>query len=113
MTLVIQGKFECATADLGTFLAASAMLPDELEDGTNPLAQVQQPDLSWWQPALLQDTSGVECAWESGADVASCRLAAGRSAQGDRTIVYFIVVYENKSQTGFRPDVKTDPNWRQ
>jgi len=71
MTLVIRGRFECANADLGKFLRASALLPDELEDGINPVAPIQAHDLPWWQPASLRDTSGVECAWEAGSDVAN------------------------------------------
>jgi hypothetical protein len=111
MTRVVQGRFECATSDLAVFLKASKLLPDELESGINPLANVQGFDIPWWQPASLRDISGVECDWDTGVDVASCTLAAGRNDQGKRTTVYFMVVYENKKQTGLRPEIKANPNW--
>ncbi len=111
MTLVVHGKFECANADLGKFLQASALLPNMLQNGTNPLAKIQAFKLPWWQPTSLLDVSGVECDWEAGSDFASYTLTAGQSAQGGRTTVYFMVVYENKKQTGLRSNIKADPNW--
>lgn len=113
MTLCVYGRFDCSAADLAEFLAASALLPDKLEGGTNPLADVQMADLPWWQPASLQRAGGVSCDWDAGPDVASCMLAAGRNDNGDGMIVYFLIVYENKNQTGLRPAVKADPNWKQ
>lgn len=113
VTRVVYGKFECSASDLPVFLAASSLLPDELEGGSNPLARIQESSLPWWQPASLQDVSGAECDWDAGADAASCTLVAGRNARAERTTVYFMVVYENKSQTGLRPEVKAEPNWGQ
>ena len=113
MTLVVQGRFECDSGDVSSILSGSALLPDELKAGANPLRRTQQFNLPWWQPASLQDASGIECDWDAGPDIASCRLAAGSSTNGNRTVVYFMVVYENKSQAGLRPEVKADPNWGQ
>ncbi len=113
MTLVVHGRFECARPDVAKFLAASALLPNELKAGANPLRPIQQGNLPWWRPASLQDTSGVECDWDAGASVASCALATGTEPEIDHSVVYFMVVYENKNQTGLRPEVKADPNWGQ
>lgn len=111
MTLVIQGRFECDEADLPRLLVGSALLPDQLKAGANPLRPIQHANLPWWRPESLQDASGIECAWEEGSDVANCMLAAGKEPATKRTVVYFMVVYENKSATGHRPKVKADPNW--
>ena len=110
MTSVVHGRFECSEADFRRFLVASRLLPDRAEAGSNPLSNIRQSDLPWWKPELLQDVSGIECHWAAGTDVASCTLAAGRVGGGGNTIVYFMVVYENKKQTSLRPEVSADPD---
>jgi len=109
MTLVVYGTFDCSADDLRAFLKESRLLPDELTAGLNPLAAIQQK-ASWWHPEKLANVAGVACSWEAHQDVANCCLAAGQP-DGDRTTVYFMVVYENKKQTGLRSDIKADPNW--
>jgi hypothetical protein len=109
MTLVFYGRFECSEKDLGTFLKQSKLLPDNLSAGLNPLASIEL-SAPWWGPKALSTVSGVECRWETGEDVAYCFLAAGRTGDGN-AVVYFMVVYENKKQTGLRSEVKADPNW--
>jgi hypothetical protein len=113
MTLVVHGRFECDRSALPDFLTGSALLPDELKAGANPLRRIQQPNLPWWQPASLQDASGIECDWDAGSSVASCSLATGTEPDVAGSVVYFMVVYENKNQTGLRPEVKADPDWGQ
>ena len=110
MTVVVYGRFECDKADLAGFLKTSSLASDTLEAVTNPLRDFEQDNLAWWQPASLQDTSGIEGVWEVGSSVADCCLVAGREVDTDRTVVYFMVVYENKGSTGLRPDVKADSN---
>jgi len=112
MTCVVHGKFECSEPDLQKFLTASALLPDELEDGANPLKRIQAGKIAWWQPASLRDPSGIQCQWDAGDDVATCLLAAGESEESDLVTVFFMVIYEGKGQTGLRPTVKADPNWQ-
>ena len=113
MTLVVHGRFECDRSELSEFLAGSALLPPELKAGANPLRRIQQSNLPWWKPASLQDASGIECDWDAGASVASCQLATGTEPENERSVVYFMVVYESKNQTGLRPEVTADPNWGQ
>ncbi len=110
MTAVVYGRFECDEADLAGFLETSTLASDTLEAGANPLRGIEQANLAWWQPASLQDTSAIEGVWEVGASVADCCLVAGREVETERTVVYFMVVYENKGSTGLRPDVKADSN---
>ena len=109
MTLVVYGTFECSEDGLRAFLKESRLLPDELTAGLNPLPAIME-DSSWWHPEKLVNVSGVACYWETQQDVAGCSLAAGRP-DGDRVTVYFMVVYEDKKQTGLRSDIKADPNW--
>ncbi len=110
MTLAVNGTFECSEDDLKAFVRESKLLPDELEPGKNPLHA--RPRIEWWHPEALGDVSGAECEWEAGADVATCSLVAGRKKGATVMTVYFEVVYENKAQTGARPAVEGDPNWR-
>jgi hypothetical protein len=109
MTLVVYGTFDFPADGLRAFLKESRLLPDELTAGHNPLAAIQEK-VSWWHPETLVNVSGVECSWQTDQDIADCRLAAGRP-DGDRVTVYFMVVYEDKKQTGLRSDIKADPNW--
>jgi hypothetical protein len=112
MTAVVYGKFECSEPDLREFLGASALLPEKLANGANPLQRIQGHDIEWWQAASLRNPSGVQCQWDNGEDVATCMLAAGQSEESDLVTVYFMVIYEGKGQTGLRPAVKADPNWQ-
>ncbi len=109
MTLVIYGTFSCSETDLSDFLKRSRLLPDKLTAGINPLSQIGGP-VPWWQPQELKGVSGTECNWEADPDIASCSLAAGRSDDKGAT-VYFMVVYEQKAQTGLSPEAKADPKW--
>ena len=111
MTQIVHGRFECDKTDLPNFLSGSDLIPDKLETGANPLRQIQAANLPWWQPSSLQEASGVECNWDAGSSVASCMLAAGREPGTERMVVYFMVVYESKNQTGLRPEVKADSQW--
>jgi len=115
MTLIVQGRFECSKDDLREFLAASALLPDQLEEGTNPLENYEGfPNTPWWEPATLRNPSGIECDWDTGPDVAGCELAAGHTSGSDFITVYFTVTYENKTQAAGPPwpTVKVNPNWQ-
>ena len=109
MTSVVYGTFDCSESDLSGFLYESRLLPDQLTLGLNPPNGIQST-IPWWHPEGLKNVSGCEARWEAGEDVADCRFAAGRPGDGNAT-VYFMVVYENKKQTGFRSEVKADPNW--
>lgn len=113
MTLEVCGTFDCSADDLDRFLTACELLPDALESGTNPLSEIKvSGDPIWWRPVSLKAVSGAQCEWDAGRDVASCRLVAGRAKDGQILTVYFMVVYEAKTQTSLQPERKAASNWR-
>jgi len=92
-TTIVDVRFECSSAELQSFLAASPVLQDELVVGKRAVVDTRSWH-TWWQPDTLPSVSGSEQSWRTTNGTVWAELMSGGAGEPGRVVVYLSMTIE-------------------
>jgi hypothetical protein len=93
-SLTIHVRFSCTAQQLQSFLEASPVIPNLLQDDFRPF-QGPKEHIPFWRPHALTDVRGVQTRWYRNGDEVGFLLMTGRDPKGELPIVYMLFVIEH------------------
>ena len=93
-SLTIHVRFSCTEQQLWSFLEASPVIPDILQEGFRPFEDPKE-HIPFWRPQKLQNVRGVQTRWDRNGDEVGFLLMIGKDPKRELPVVYMLFVIEH------------------